>query len=333
MSALPRGDLVNALDAPAESLRLVAQWRDALASEGNPWAGFYADRVRRKIEDGSFQGRLWFGSGDEVVALVGWEVAGDVGRRGWLYLAEGFRTAVVLEGLLQRLDAPSENSLPFVGWQDDIPGVSEADRQSIFVGRGFSPVVRADMRFPKTATLPPPTPGSGHSPRTLKLEDEPLIADLLYRTYANSPERALFATTLDQREDARRGTHGLLHGEVGRWLPDASYGIEERGRLIAQTLANDLEGGLITEVGVDPAHRRQGLARRLLPLTLEALRSAGFEVPRLVVTMWNPGAVRLYGSLGFEFIPGGSGRVWLNLPALGVQAPGPAERDGRTERL
>jgi ribosomal protein S18 acetylase RimI-like enzyme len=325
MPAFPRGGLVNALDAPAESRRLVAQWRDALASEGNPWADFYADRVRRKIQDGSFQGQLWFGPGDEAVGLAGWEVAGEVGRRGWLYLAEGYQTAVVLEGFLKRLEVPGENSPPFVGWQDDIPGVSEADRQSTFVRRGFSPVVRADMRFPKTATLPPPTPGADLTPRTLKLSDEPLIADLLYRTYANSPERALFATTLDQREDARRGTHGLLHGDVGRWLPDASFGIEESGRLIAQTLANDLEGGLITEVGVDPAYRRRGLARRLLPLTLEALRSAGFEVPRLVVTMWNPGAVRLYGSLGFEFIPGGAGRVWLNLPALGVPAPVPAE--------
>ena len=183
------------------------------------------------------------------------------------------------------------------------PGFSEPDRAAVFPGRGFSPVVRADMRLPRGTDPPHPAPKPGYAPRALTLADEALIADLMYRAYSDSPERAIFATTLDQREDARRGTRGLLHGEVGRWLPDASFGIEEGGRLIAHTLANELEGGLISEVGVDPSYRRQGLARRLLPLTIGALRSAGFEVPRLVVTMWNAGAVRLYQSTGFEFVP------------------------------
>lgn len=321
MSSHFRGGLISALEAPAETLRLLALCRDALAAEGNLWADFFAARIRKRIEEGSFQGRLWSGPGDEAVALAGWVVAGDLGRRGWAYLAPGFQTRVVLEGFLQRLEAPGEGSLPFISWADEVPGVPEPDRHTVFAGRGFSSVVRADMRYPRDEVLSRPRPDPDHSPRRLGLADEPFIADLLYRTYANSPERALFATTRDQREDARRGTHGLLHGDVGRWLPEASYGIEENGRLIAQTLANDLEGGLITEVGVDPAYRRRGLARRLLPLTIEALRSAGFGVPRLVVTMWNPGAVRLYESLGFEFVPGGAGRVWLNLPALGVTAP------------
>jgi ribosomal protein S18 acetylase RimI-like enzyme len=321
MSSVPSGSLVNALEQPAESLRLTAQYRDALSAEGNVWSDFFADRVRREIEDGSFQGRLWPGPGDEAIAIAGWEVAGELGRRGWLYLAEGYRTRGVLEGFLQRLELPSESLRPFVSWVDEIPGISEADRQAMFSERGFTPVVRADMRYPKGATPIQLTPDPAYPARSLELADEPLIADLLFRAYADSPERALFATTLDQREDARRGTHGLLHGDVGRWLPEASFGIEGKGRLIAQTLANELYGGLITEVVVDPAFRRRGLARRLIPLTLDALRASGFEVPRLVVSMWNPGAVRLYQSLGFEFVPEGAGRVWLNLPALGVSKP------------
>ena len=319
----PVGTLVPAVDFPAETLRLVAEQRDSLRREGNPWADFYADRARKKVEDQSFLGLLWSGPGDEAVALVGWELAGELGRRGFIYLAEGYQRRAVLEELLHRLDLATPPALPFIGWADELPGISEADREAVFAGRGFSPVVRADMRLPKGTDPPLPAPTPGYVARALTLGDEALIADLLYRAYSDSPERAIFATTLDQREDARRGTRDVLHGEVGRWLPDASFGIEEGGRLIAQTLANELEGGLISEVDVDPSYRRQGLARRLLPLTIGALRSAGFEVPRLVVTMWNPAAVRLYQSMGFEFVPGGAGRVWLDLPALGVTRPPP----------
>ncbi|MGC2288250.1 MAG: GNAT family N-acetyltransferase [Thermoplasmata archaeon] len=318
---MPAGALVPALDAPADTLRLISEYRDMLRSEGNSWADYTGLYLRRKVEEKSFLGLLWSGPGDEAVALAGWELAGQLGRRGFVYLAHGYQRRAVLEEFLSRLELSTPQAPPFISWADEIPGVSEPDRSTVFSRRGFSPVVRADMRLPKGVDLPRPAPVTGFAPRALRLADEPLIADLLYRAYADSPERALFVTMLDQQEDARQGTHDLLHGEIGRWLPDASFGIEERGCLIAQTLANELEGGLITEVSVDPSYRRQGLARRLMPLTVDALRSAGFEAPRLIVTLWNAGAVRLYKSLGFEFAPGGSGRVWLNLPVLGVMRP------------
>jgi ribosomal protein S18 acetylase RimI-like enzyme len=321
----PVGTLVDALVAPAETLRLVVQCRDALRHEGNSWADFFANDSRRKIEDGSYHGVLWTGPGDEAVALASWEFAGDLGRRATVYLAEGYQRRAVLESFLARLESAATETSSFVSWADDIPGISEANRNTVFSSRGFSPVVRADMRLPKGINLPRVAVDPEYSPRRLKLDDEPQIADLFFRTYAESPERALFATSLDRRLDARRGIHDLLYDGVGRWLSEASFGIEKDGRLIAQTLANELEGGLITEVGVDPSFRRRGLARRLLPLTIDGLRAAGFDTPRLIVTMWNPGAVRLYESLGFEFVPGGSARVWLNLPALGV-LPGPAHR-------
>ncbi|MCI4352923.1 MAG: GNAT family N-acetyltransferase [Thermoplasmata archaeon] len=320
----PVSRLVDALESPAETLRLIAQCRDALHREGKSWADFFADYSRRKIEDGSYRGLLWWGPGDEAVALVSWEVAGDLGKRAGVFLAEGYQRRSVLEAFLIRLQSSMSEGAPFISWSDDVPGVSLEDRDSVFGGRGFYPVTRADMRFPKEAVLPTGAPEPSHSPRALTAADEPLIADLLYRVYEEDPvERALFATTANQREDARRAAHGLLHGEVGRWIPEASFGIVDDGRLVGHTLGNDLWGGLISEVGVDPAFRRRGFARRLLPLTIAGLRAAGFEVPRLVVTMRNTRAVQLYESVGFEFVPGGAGRLWLNLPVLGV-TPSPA---------
>lgn len=323
MPSSPAAPLVDALDFPAETLRLLTQCRDGMVAEGNIWADYFAGVVRQQIQDRVFHGLLWSGPGEEAVALAGWEVAGTLGRRGWVYLAQGFQRRAVLEGFLTRLESPSAGSLPFLTWADEIPGVPVADRDAVFRGRGLSSTVRADMRLPKGVHPPQPPPDPAFPARPLTLADEPLIADLMFRTYRGEPERALFATTLDERADAVEGTRGLLHGDVGRWLPAASFGIEADGRLVAQTQANELAGGLITEVGVDPAYRRRGFARRLLPLTIDALRSAGFEAPRLVVTMWNPRAVALYQRLGFEFQPGGAGRVWLNLPLLGVLPTSP----------
>ena len=313
------GTLVDARKAPAETLRLVSECAATLRSEGKSWADFYANAGRRKVEDGSYLGVLWISPGGDAIASVAWEVSGELGRRGGIYLAEGYQRRSVLEAFLDRLESETATELPFISWAGDVPGVPDDQCAAVFQGRGYVSVVRADMRFPKRIPLTPTASSPSVTLRNLTFSDEADIADLLFRVYADDPlERALFATTSDQREGARRGTHGLLHGEVGRWIPEASFGIFDGGRLVAQTLANELGGGLITEVGVDPSFRRRGFARRLLPFTIRALRAAGFEEPRLVVTMRNERAVRLYLSLGFEFVPGGDGRMWLNSRALGL---------------
>lgn len=314
----PLGTLVPALDFPAETLRLIFEYRDALQRDGYIWADYMAKFLRERVENHSFLGVLWSGPGDEAVALASWELAGQLGRRGFVYLSEGYQRRQILEEFLHRVESAGPTSLPFLSWADEVPGVSEPDRRAVFSARGFTRTARADMRLPKGVDLPRPVPTPGFTPRMLTLSDEPLIADMMFRAYADSPERALFATTLDWREDARQGTHDILHGVIGPWLSSASFGIEQAGRLVSYTLANELYGGLISEVGVDPAYRRHGLAKQLLSQTVDALRAAGFESPRLVVTMWNAGAVRLYRSIGFEFAPGGTGRVWLNLPAFGI---------------
>jgi ribosomal protein S18 acetylase RimI-like enzyme len=323
--ASPTRPLVDARSAPAETLRLLAQCRDAFKTAGKSGADFFYATARRKIEEGAFLGLLWIGPGEEAMAYAAWEVAGELGRRGSLYLSEGFQRPKILEGFLNRLDHASEGSLPFISWTGDVPGLSDEECASVFSRRGFVGVERADMRFPQGAALPAEPPNPSHVFRPLGMDDEPAIADLLFRVYEEDPfERALFATTSDSREDSRRGAHALLHGEVGRWIPEASFGIWDEGRLIAHTLANELDGGLITEVGVDPTYRRRGLARRLVFHTVAALRAVGFQEPRLVVTLRNERAARLYERIGFVFVPGGSGRVWLRVPALGVGGSGGA---------
>lgn len=60
--------------------------------------------------------------------------------------------------------------------------------------------------------------------------------------------------------------------------------------------------GHITAVGVDPAWRRQGLARILLVEIEETLRHRGINTLRLEVRVENEGAIRLYEELGFMVV-------------------------------
>jgi ribosomal protein S18 acetylase RimI-like enzyme len=54
----------------------------------------------------------------------------------------------------------------------------------------------------------------------------------------------------------------------------------------------------INEVSVAPSHRRRGVAKRLLAVTLEAARELGCREAWVLTERANPAAMRLYASLG-----------------------------------
>jgi ribosomal-protein-alanine N-acetyltransferase len=69
------------------------------------------------------------------------------------------------------------------------------------------------------------------------------------------------------------------------------------GFLLARVVAGEAE---ILTLAVDPAHRRQGLARALLTASLAAAQAAGAEAVFLEVAADNIAALGLYQSEGFE---------------------------------
>ncbi len=323
----PAGRLVPPPEYPAETLRLISRQRDALVAEGSTWADWSAEEQRKRLLDGSWGGALWIGPGDEAVGLASWESVPDLGRRSSIFLGEGYQTVSVLRGFLDRLEEWPPGSTPLLSCSDDIPGLALQLRKTVFGSRGFFRVLRRDLIFP-AARPTPSTPPLNVRLRSLSAADEPALARLMARAYADDPiERSLFERFRDPDEDARYGVNSVLHGQVGRWLAAASFGVEADGWLIAATLANEFHGPLITEVLVDPEHRRKGLARRLLAATIAGLRSLGSATPRLVVTSRNERAVNLYLGLGFEPSAEPGGGLWLNLPALGI-APPPGEGSG-----
>jgi ribosomal-protein-alanine N-acetyltransferase len=69
------------------------------------------------------------------------------------------------------------------------------------------------------------------------------------------------------------------------------------GLILCRVAAGELE---VLTIGVDPAARRQGLARALMAAALAAGRQAGAETAFLEVADDNPAAVALYAGLGFR---------------------------------
>lgn len=109
------------------------------------------------------------------------------------------------------------------------------------------------------------------------------------------------------------------------------YAWEEEGRVVGNvTLSRATLSGdrwQISNVAVDEAHRRRGIARRLMHLALADARRQGGTWALLQVRHDNEAALALYRSLGFEVLGGETfmdwrGRLPMPLQALGGQEAG-----------
>jgi len=124
-----------------------------------------------------------------------------------------------------------------------------------------------------------------------------------------------FADTLDA--DGRRYVRQLraMAGNTAalRWMsaaqrrgpvPAAGFVWEERGRIVGNlSLIPFSSGGerfyLIANVAVDPAYRRRGIGKALTQAGVEYALRYGSAPPWLQVRADNPGALRMYQTLGF----------------------------------
>lgn len=95
-----------------------------------------------------------------------------------------------------------------------------------------------------------------------------------------------------QGEDAWSETLVRAGAQSATWL------LEEQGRGYAVlSVAGDIAD--LQRIGVDPEHRRQGIATELLRLVVAAARSAGARRLLLEVSERNAGALAFYRDRGF----------------------------------
>jgi ribosomal protein S18 acetylase RimI-like enzyme len=316
------GSIVDAARSPSEALRLLDESESALDPSDplTPWVREGNQRFREQIRDGGLRGALWIGPKDEAAALALWSENPESGRNLAVALGDGFRTPETLARFVRAVEAGA----PVRSLCGPIAGLSDADVGKALAPMGFTAVERMDMVFPATAPVPAVPEVEGFPSRPISREDQPRVARLMERAYRDTVDRWLFARTLDDAFGAAAAAE-VLGTAVGTWRPDASFGIEVRGSLVAATLVNELDGALLSEVMVDPDWRRRGLARRLIARSIGAVRALGLGPLRLVVTIGNDRAEPLYRSLGFEATPI-RGSLWLRVPRT---AAGAAEGSSR----
>ena len=324
----PSVRLVAIADLPAEAIRLLDEQEAALSDQPagvRAWMQPGIVSLREGVRAGRVDGALSIGPKDEAVAIATWDTGPELPRRVSWYFSRGYDAAPAVEGFLRSLEA----SGPLLGVWEPGPGLVPEAAGPVLAAAGFVRTLRRDLVFPADVPLPPrPGPAAEGPLRPLALSDEPALARLLGRAYADNPtDRALFMMHADPVEEMRASVHALLHGGVGVWRADASFAVEAGGALAAATIVTDLNGPLVAEVMTDPGHRRHGLARRLLTESLYRLRASGAARPRLVVTEGNDRAEALYRSLGFVDDPTAVGGIWLR-PSVVAQLPSFSESEG-----
>jgi len=131
-------------------------------------------------------------------------------------------------------------------------------------------------------------------------EDEiPRLARFFMDVYEGHTEQ-LYGMHVGSEEDWRGYITGILRGETGRFMPEASYVSLDGDRLTGAALLSHWMGSpLVSELGVAPDHRRRGIATALL--SAASTRLAALDEARwaLYVTVGNDPAVALYGALEF----------------------------------
>ncbi len=106
-------------------------------------------------------------------------------------------------------------------------------------------------------------------------------------------------------EEWQQYVGGLLKGDSGRFMPDASFVVLEGSRIGGAVLVTHWMGmPLVAELGVAKDRRGKGLGRALLQGAMNRLEGLGENRLALYVTLGNDPALALYRSMGFVQVGG-----------------------------
>lgn len=153
------------------------------------------------------------------------------------------------------------------------------------------PLRRATLRASLQDFPAPPAEGL----RCPAAHDIDALGELMYRAYVGTIDHHG-----ESRDDAVAEVRRTFAGAYGSFDPEHSSVAERAGRLVSATLVTRWQSRpFVAFTMTDPAFGRQGLARATLERTMHLLHQDGETELRLVVTLGNEPALRLYESLSF----------------------------------
>jgi GNAT superfamily N-acetyltransferase len=241
----------------------------------------------------------------------------DTGRAivGSVFAREGFRNQGLEEELLEGVlaDAQSQPANARVECQTLFCTADRADQS--FARAGFSGRARHYLMRPLD-DAPTAAPAPSFRLRTLRREDLPAAADLIYRSHQGTIDAALNLTYSTPRLCRGFVDTLVLRAGCGRFDPEASLVAEGPKGPLGVLLASHLSrtNGHVCQVSVDPESQNRGLGTALVTLALAAFRRQGLRTASLSVTVANARAYRLYDRLGFRLKKAFAAHAWVRPP-------------------
>lgn len=242
--------------------------------------------LQHPLRAGNVLGRVARRAGE--TALVVYSRKGS-----WLQveLARGAESLVV--ALLTELRGAAEG----IAWDDDA-GEVHVSAEALSAA-GFPRVMREEFLqdLAKVPLTPPEIDGVEVGPL-----DDGLVAparELYARTHVVDLATAFYTTWPEppSLETCRAAFDGLLNGEHGRLLPEATFaarvGAELVGFVVCVAGANAGEGVLL-DLGVAGAAQGRGISRLLVRCAQRALKAAGFSRMRFFTTGGNQQVHKLF---------------------------------------
>lgn len=139
-------------------------------------------------------------------------------------------------------------------------------------------------------------PGTVAGVRTFDPADVPALGALMYRAYLGTVDYEG-----ETPEQAAAEVRKTVEGAYGEFIPSCSKVIERAGSILSATLLTRFEARpLVAFTFTDPGHAGQGLARACMQAAMDELFAQGERELRLVVTLANAPAIKLYSGLGFR---------------------------------
>ena len=294
--------LVDARGVDAATLvELTVGLRRALLQRSEHLGPEWPEQAAEDLRRGALLGALAYRA-ETPVALALLSVRGDRGY-GQIHIASGEGGAAIAAALFDRLTGTGT-----AADRSDfgVSGLSSRDEEALTRELRTRPRTEIIRRFGLIRPLDldhPPRPAPlpvGYRFLSARAYPSEQLARLDWAAFRGSPDAAF----LDESPgSARRLLEGMLAGQLGRFLDEASFTVADPTGALCGMLLTAEESprvGVFVDLAVDPGHRRQGVGRALLARGLRGLLALGQSAGRLWVTESNVPARGLYESLGFR---------------------------------